>query len=99
MFKTIFCRFPGIFNEKTTFEEFEDNCKKFIKNKKINIMMKKTIDSDIDLLTNSEKEICSQTFNLFIVETLLHFSSWFLNNFYETDSLNHPSKMDNQWGF
>ena len=52
MFKTIFCRFPGIFNEKTTFEEFEDNCKKFIKNKKINIMMKKTIDSDIDLLTN-----------------------------------------------
>ena len=24
MFKTVFCRFPGIVSEKTTFEEFEE---------------------------------------------------------------------------
>ena len=40
MFKTIFCRFPEIFNEKTTFEEFEEICEQ-IKYKKINIKMKK----------------------------------------------------------
>ena len=26
MLKTIFCRFPGGFNEKTTFEAFEEIC-------------------------------------------------------------------------
>ena len=30
---------------------------------------------------------------------LLHFYSSFLKNFYKTDPQNHPSKMDNQWGF
>ena len=33
-------RFPGIFIEKTAFEEFKEMANKFIKNKKFNIMMK-----------------------------------------------------------
>jgi len=36
-----FFRFPGIFHEKTTFEEFKETANKFIKKKKTNIMMKK----------------------------------------------------------
>ena len=36
----VFRRFPGIFIEKTTFEEFVEICDKFIENKKFNIMIK-----------------------------------------------------------
>ena len=51
MFKTLFCRFPGIFNKRRHLK----NLKKFIKNMKFNIMMKKKqfiIYSNINLLKN-----------------------------------------------
>ena len=53
MFKIICSRFAGIFNEKTTFEEFEEICEQ-IDNEEENQYndKKETMDSKIDLLTN-----------------------------------------------
>ena len=53
MFTKIFCRFPAIFFEKTTFKEFEEICEQICKKNQIqNSDEKEIIDSNIDLLTN-----------------------------------------------
>ena len=72
MFKTIFCRFSGIFNKKTTFREFEEFCEQIYK-KKNNNDKKETIDSNIDLLTNFNKK--------HLISLLCKFRSSFLNNY------------------
>ena len=60
MFKPIFCRFPRIFNEMTTFKEFEEICEQIHKEWENQYSDKKEIiDSNIDLLTNFYWEICS----------------------------------------
>ena len=52
MFKTILCRFPGFFNQKTTFEECEEICKQIhIEEETQYNDEKETIDSNIYLLT------------------------------------------------
>ena len=49
MFKTLFCRFPGIFNKKTTFKEFKEIHKEY----EIQYNDEKgTIYSNINLLKN-----------------------------------------------
>ena len=53
MFTKIFCRFPAIFIEKTTFKEFEEIYEQICKQKQIqNSDEKEIIDSNIDLLRN-----------------------------------------------
>ena len=53
MFINILCRFPGIFIEKTTFEEFEEICEQIHKEYENQYNdEKQTIDSNIDLLIN-----------------------------------------------
>ena len=56
------------------------------------MMKKEIIDSNIDLLTQFiEKYVLKHLISLRL--KMLHFSSSFLNNFYKTNSQNHPSKM------
>ena len=51
LFTHIFCRFTGIFIEKTTFEELEEICEQIHKEKGIQWNNgKEIIDSNIDLL-------------------------------------------------
>ena len=53
MFTQIFCRFPAIFIEKTTFKEFEEIYEQICEEKQIqNSDEKEIFDSNIDLLTN-----------------------------------------------
>ena len=53
MFKIICSRFAGIFNEKTTFEEFEEICEQIPKEYENQYNEEKeTIYSNIYLLTN-----------------------------------------------
>ena len=48
LFTNIFCRFPGIFIEKTTFEVFVESCEQIHKNEEIQCNDgKEIIDSNI----------------------------------------------------